>query len=79
MNEDRRDRPSSLEDPDGFYQALVDLHEDLDPEQSLRLYARLILLMAERIGDGAVLRKLLATAAAQNQRRSGDTGGASLK
>jgi hypothetical protein len=64
MSEDRRKRPSSLQDPDGFYQALVDLHEDLDVEQSLRLDARLILLMAEHIGDDAVLRELLAAAAA---------------
>jgi hypothetical protein len=65
MNQDPRDRPSSLADPDNFYQALVDLHEGLDTEQSLKLYARLILLMAERIGDDAVLRELLAAAAAK--------------
>jgi hypothetical protein len=68
MSEDSRSRPSSLDDPDGFYQALVDLHEGLDAEQSLKLYARLILLMAERIGDNAVLRELLAIAAAQPPR-----------
>jgi hypothetical protein len=67
MSEDSRNRPTSLADPDGFYQALVDLHEGLDAEQSLKLYARLILLMAERIGDDAVLRELLATAAAQQR------------
>jgi hypothetical protein len=68
MSEDPRNRTSSLKDPDGFYQALVDLHEGLDTEQSLRLYARLILLMAERIGDDDALRELLATAAAQVKR-----------
>ena len=36
-----------LEDPDRFYQALVDAHEGLSPEQSQLLNARLILLLAQ--------------------------------
>ena len=50
---------SRLSDPDAFYQALVELHDRLDDEQGRRLDARLILLMAERIGDEAVLHALL--------------------
>ena len=59
----RTDAPNSLSDPDAFYQALVALHDGLDVEQSLALYARLILLMAQHIGDDGVLRELLAAAA----------------
>jgi len=67
MTRSRHDEPTKLTDPDGFYQALLDLHEGLDVEHSLRLNARLILLMAERIGDDAVLRELLALAAAARE------------
>lgn len=55
--------PPRLADPDGFYQRLIELHENLDVEQSMRLNARLILLLAQQIGDDAVLAGLLATAA----------------
>ena len=59
----RIDAPNSLADPDAFFEALVALHDGLDVEQSLALDARLILLMAQQIGDDAVLRELLAAAA----------------
>ncbi|MDH6262915.1 DUF2783 domain-containing protein [Bradyrhizobium sp. BR13661] len=42
-------------DPDGFYAELIDSQRDLDEEQSLRMNARLILLLANHIGDRAVL------------------------
>jgi hypothetical protein len=57
--------PNRLRDPDAFYQALLALHEGLDVEQSLALNARLILLMAQTIGDDALLHGLL-----QEARRS---------
>jgi hypothetical protein len=53
------DELNALADPDAFYAALMDLHEGLDVEQSLRLDARLILLMAQAIGDDAILHELL--------------------
>jgi hypothetical protein len=53
------DDPNALADPDAFYSALMDLHDGLDVEQSLRLDARLILLMAQTIGDDAILHELL--------------------
>jgi Protein of unknown function (DUF2783) len=59
----RIDAPNSLADPDAFFEALVALHDGLDVEHSLALDARLILLMAQQIGDDAVLRELLAAAA----------------
>lgn len=41
--------------PDDFYQALIDSHRDLSPEQSAALNAKLILLLANHIGDMEVL------------------------
>jgi hypothetical protein len=54
---------NTLRDPDRFYQALVDLHDGLDAEQSQTLNAKLILLMAQRIGDDDLLHQLLREAA----------------
>ena len=65
----RIDAPNSLADPDAFFEALVALHDGLDAEQSLALNARLILLMAQQIGDDAVLRELLAAAAGAARER----------
>ena len=48
---------------DDFYQYLIDAHRDLSDAQSQKLNARLILLMANHIGDLAVLREAIAAAA----------------
>jgi hypothetical protein len=45
----------AIEDPDGFYNALVDCYRGLDDKQVGLFNARLILLLANQIGDGAVL------------------------
>ena len=37
--------------PDDFYEALVELHRGLSDEQSALVNARLILLLANHIGD----------------------------
>lgn len=47
---------------DDFYEMLLDAHRDLTDEQSELLNARLILLLANHIGDLAVLREALAVA-----------------
>ena len=49
----------NLADPDGFYEALINTHSDLTPTQSEALNARLILLMANHIGDLSVLRQAM--------------------
>ena len=49
---------------DCFYQALIDSHLGLGDEQSRQLNARLILLLANHIGDLALLREALAAARA---------------
>lgn len=48
--------------PDDFYEALIDAHRDLSDEQSQALNARLVLLLANHIGDMNVLREALALA-----------------
>ena len=45
--------------PDEFYEALIDAHRGLTLQQSQALNARLILLLANQIGDVAVLREAL--------------------
>lgn len=44
-----------LQDADGFYEQLLDAHQGLSKEQSELLNARLILLLANQIGDKLVL------------------------
>ena len=49
--------------PDDFYQDLIDLHRGLTDEQSRQVNARLILLLANHIGDADVLRQAMTAAA----------------
>ncbi|MCS4502714.1 hypothetical protein KBTX_00103 [wastewater metagenome] len=44
-----------LERGDDVYEALVEMHRDLDEEQSRLANARLILLLSNHIGDADVL------------------------
>jgi hypothetical protein len=48
--------------PDDFYEALVELHRDLTPDQSRLVNAKLILLLANHVGDPAVLRQAMTKA-----------------
>ena len=48
---------------DDFYQVLIDAHRDLSDEQSLKLNARLVLLLANHVGDLKVLREAITAAA----------------
>ncbi len=47
---------------DAFYEALIAAHRDLDDERSELLNARLVLLLANHVGDVDVLREALALA-----------------
>lgn len=49
----------NIPDPDGFYDELLVAHDGLDKAQSDALNARLILLLANHIGDRDVLREAL--------------------
>ncbi len=45
----------NIDDPDGFYAELIGAQRDLGEEESLRVSARLVLLLANHIGDRTVL------------------------
>jgi hypothetical protein len=53
---------ANLPSPDDFYDELITLHRDLTDEQSRLVNARLVLLLANHIGDPAVLRAAMAAA-----------------
>lgn len=47
---------------DDFYEMLIDAHRDLSDEQSAMLNAKLILLLANQVGDLSLLREALGLA-----------------
>ncbi len=49
----------NLQSPDDFYAALIELHRGLTEEQSELVNARLILLLANHVGDVEVLREAM--------------------
>jgi hypothetical protein len=53
----------NIPDPDSFYQQLVALHHERNEEQSRIINASLILLLANHIGDRAVLDEAMRIAA----------------
>ena len=59
----------SLRDPDAVFAALVGAHEGLDEAASRRVDAALVLLLADHIGDDAVVLGAIAAA-----RRTGESG-----
>jgi len=52
----------NFQDADAFYESLLDAHQGLSREQSELLNARLILLMANQIGNTALLQACIAAA-----------------
>ncbi len=52
----------NFQDADSFYEQLLDAHADLDRGASELLNARLILLLANQIGDAGVLADCIAAA-----------------
>ena len=53
----------NLAAPDDFYQALIDAHRGLTEAESHAFNARLILLLANHVGDLDILREALTAAA----------------
>jgi hypothetical protein len=51
-----------LQDADAFYEHLLDAHQGLSPEESQLLNARLILLLANQVGDAKVLEECIEAA-----------------
>jgi hypothetical protein len=52
----------NLAAPDAFYELLIEMHRDLDEAQSQAVNARLILLLANHIGNLDVLRQAMTIA-----------------
>ena len=52
-------------DADAFYQKLIALHDGLSEEESHRLNAKLVLILANQIGDETVLDQVLKAARTQ--------------
>lgn len=52
----------NLVDPDAVYARIIALHENRSDEDSARINARLILLLANHIGDEAVIHEAIALA-----------------
>lgn len=48
--------------PDAIYQLLMDLHQGLTDDESMRTNARLVLILLNHIGDEQVISEALATA-----------------
>lgn len=53
---------SAFANPDAAYEALVEAHRDLSEEASAAFNARLVLLLANHIGDLDVLKEALVLA-----------------
>ena len=53
---------ANFSDGDSFYANLTELHRDQEPDMSERINARLILLLANHIGDSDVLNEALTIA-----------------
>lgn len=52
----------NIPDPDGFYQELIGMQRDLDEEQATLFQARLLLVLANHVGDRAVLTQAMQVA-----------------
>jgi Protein of unknown function (DUF2783) len=52
----------NFRDPDGFYAALIDAHRGLSDRDSELLNARLVLILANHIGEPGVLAEALTLA-----------------
>ena len=52
----------NLAAPDDFYDDLIGLHRDLTEAQSALVNAKLILLLANHVGDSEILREAMAAA-----------------
>lgn len=56
-------RTPQIDDPDGFYEELVAAQRDLPEPEAQMLLAKLVLLLANHVGDRAVLSEAITLAA----------------
>lgn len=50
---------ANISDPDDFYAELIGSQRELSEDEALRMNARLVLLLANHIGDRAILREAI--------------------
>jgi hypothetical protein len=62
---------SRLADPDRSYRALIEAHRGLSEEDSAALNSRLVLILANHVGEHAVLQEAIALAK-QSMEAAGD-------
>lgn len=53
---------SNLAKPDDVYQTIINAHNGLDDEESMRLNAKLILILTNHIGDPEIITEAIAAA-----------------
>ena len=63
-------RQPNLVDPDGFYQELIESQRELSDDQADMLNSKLVLILANHVGDRAVLREAISLARENTLRRS---------
>jgi hypothetical protein len=49
----------NIDDPDAFYQELIDSQRDMTEEEAELMNAKLILILANHVGDRTVLREAI--------------------
>ena len=52
----------NFESPDDFYEVLINAHDGLSDDESRRLNAKIILLLANAVGNKGVLEEIILTA-----------------
>tara|TARA_Y100000739_G_C20595466_1_gene460095 strand:+ start:567 stop:770 length:204 start_codon:yes stop_codon:yes gene_type:complete len=55
-------KEQNFESPDDFYEVLVNAHDGLSDDESRRLNAKIILLLANAIGNKDLLEEIILTA-----------------
>jgi hypothetical protein len=68
-------REFNMQDPDAAYALIIEAHSGLSEPDSARLNARLVLLLANHIGDAEVLREALAVARRSISQDAADPAG----
>ncbi len=62
-------RTPNIADPDAFYDSLLAAQRDLPDDQAERVLAKLVLILANHVGDRAVLAEALELARSNTVRR----------
>lgn len=62
----------NIADPDGFYARLIAAHDGLTDDESAALNARLVLLLANHIGDLTILEQALSASSGAGMNREED-------